>query len=73
MTQTIFMSIFLQFTHMQPIIKSEEFRQIISMNTDSNLPGAYIFRFDLGLYDNLLLIYRRAPPAEALVGVYSIE
>ena len=35
---------------MQPIIKFEEFGQIISMNTDSNLPGKYIFRSTLGLY-----------------------
>ena len=45
----------------------------ISLNTDSNLPGAYIFRSVQGLCDVLLLIYRRAPPAEGLVGVYSIE
>ena len=41
------------------------------MNTDSNLPEAYIFRSALGLYDKLSLIYRRAPPVEALVGVCS--
>ena len=54
---------------MQSIIKFEEFGQIISMNNDSILPRAHIFRSALGLYDNLLLIYRQAPPVEALVGV----
>ena len=43
----------------------EKFGQIISINTDSNLPGVYSFRSALGLYDNILLIYRRAPPAKA--------
>ena len=37
------------------------------------LSGAYIIRFALGLYDNLLLIYRRALPAEASVGICLIE
>ena len=59
--------------YMQPIIKFEEFGQIISINADSNLPGAHIFRSPLGLYDNLLLIYRRTPPPEASVGACSIE
>ena len=58
---------------MQSIIKYEVFGQLISLNTDSNLPGLYIFRSVLGLYDNLLLIYGRAPPAEGSVGVCSIE
>ena len=58
---------------MQPVFKYEMFGQIISLNTDSNLPGAYIFRSVQGLCDVLLLIYRRAPPAEGLVGVCSIE
>ena len=48
---------------MEPIIKYELFGQMISMKTDSNLPDVYIFRSVLGLYDNLLLIYRAAPPA----------
>ena len=56
---------------MQPIIKFEVWGQIF-INTNSYLPGAYIFRSVLGLYD-LLLIYRIAPPPEALVGVCSIE
>ena len=43
---------------MQPIIKFEEFGQIISINTDSNLPVAYTFRSAVGLYDNVLLINR---------------
>ena len=51
---------------MQQIIKFEVFGQTISMN--SNLPGAYIFRSALGLYDNLY-----TEEAEALVGVCSIE
>ena len=57
---------------MQRIIKFEEFGQIISMNTDSNFPGAYIFRSALGLYHNLLLIYRKAAPAESPVGACTI-
>ena len=57
------------YLYMQSIIKFEEFGQIISMNNDSILPRAHIFRSALGLYDNLLLIYRQAPPVEALVGV----
>ena len=56
--------------------KFDAFGKVISMNTDSNLMGAYILRSTLGLHDNLLLI--RAPPAEALpteasVGVCSLE
>ena len=58
---------------MQPVITFEEFGQRVSMNTDSNLPEAYIFGSALGLYDNLLLIYRRTPPVESSVGVCSIE
>ena len=56
----------------QPIIKFEVFGQIISMNTDSNLSGVYIVRSALGLYDNMLLKWS-APPAEASVGVCSVE
>ena len=41
--------------YIQPIIKFEEFGQITSMNTDSNLLGAYIFRSALGLCDKALL------------------
>ena len=58
---------------MQSIIRFEEFGQTISMNTNSNLSGAYICRSALGLYDNLLLVKRRASPAEVSVGVCSIE
>ena len=54
---------------MQPTIKFEVFGQIISMNTDTNLPEAYIFRSVLDLYGNLLLILKRGPPVEASVGV----
>ena len=36
---------------MQLIIEFEVFVQIISTNTDSNLPGTYIFRSVVGLYD----------------------
>ena len=59
--------------YIQPIIKFEVFGQIIFVNNDSNLPGAYIFRSTLGLHDNLLLIKRKAPPVESLLGVYSVE
>ena len=58
---------------MQPIIKFEVFAQIVFMNTDSNLPRAYIFRSAQGLYDILLLIYRSAPPVEASIAVCLIE
>ena len=50
---------------MQPIIKFEVSGQMFSINTDSNLPGTYIFRLVLGFYDSKL--HRSAPPAEASV------
>ena len=56
---------------MQPIIKFEAFLQMVSINTNSNLPGAYIFRSALGFYYNLLLIYRSATGAS--VGVCSLD
>ena len=39
----------------------------------NNLLGAQIFRHVLDLKDNLLLIYRSAPPAEASARVCSIQ
>ena len=57
---------------MQPIFEFKKFGQIILINIDSNLPGAWIFRSVLGLNDNLSLIYLRATPVESSVGVYSV-
>ena len=57
--------------YIQPIIKFEVFVQMISTNTNSNLPGHTFLDLLLGLYYNLLLIYRSA--TEGSVGVCSIE